>query len=86
MNALPALVPSLVARGPLLWDMTTSALWLHFMGLVVGLIGGVWIVREGVAYHLAVRAAQAALPVHRPVVAPKPASAPASLAPAAQGA
>lgn len=55
MNALPALAPSLVARGPVLGDMSPSAIWLHFMGVIVGLIGGVWILRDGYAYHMAAR-------------------------------
>lgn len=55
MNAMPAVMPSLVARGPLLGDMTTGALWLHFMGLVVGLIGSSWMMREIFAYHAALR-------------------------------
>ena len=72
MNAVPALAPSLVARGPLLGDMTTSAIWLHFMGVVLGLIGGVLIIREGYVYHTAARA----LPVRvvRPVAVPRTAA------------
>ena len=58
MNALPVLAPSLVARGPLLGDMTTSALWLHFMGVVLGVIGCTWIFRELVAYYASMRPAQ----------------------------
>ena len=75
MNALPALAPSLVARGPVLGDMTASAIWLHFMGVVVGLIGAIWILREGYVYHTAARALPARVarpipvPAHRPVAA-----------------
>lgn len=57
MNALPALAPSLVARGPLLGDMTTSALWLHLMGVLVALIGCSGLGREVMAYRSAIRAA-----------------------------
>lgn len=60
MNALPALAPSVVARGQMvIADMTPSAVWLHFMGLVVGLIGGGWLIRESFAYLSMVRTAAA---------------------------
>lgn len=72
MNAMPALMPSVVARGPLLGDMTMSALWLHFMGLIVGLIGAAGMIREVMVYHTALRAATPAR-AERPVTAPQPA-------------
>lgn len=76
MNALPVLVPSVVARGPLLGDMTPSAIWLHFMGLVVGVIGSSWLVREGLGAYSASRrlpmpAARRLVPVAQPKVTPQ---------------
>lgn len=55
MNAMPAVMPSLVAQGALWGEMTTSALWLHFMGLILGLIGSSWMGREVLAYYTALR-------------------------------
>lgn len=59
MNALPALMPSLVSRGLLIGDMTTSALWLHLMGLLVVMIGIVGMGQEVAAYYRAFRTAPA---------------------------
>lgn len=67
MNAVPALMPSLVARGPLLGDMTTSALWLHLMGMIMGLIGSAWMMREVRAHHAMVRS----VPARRSVTVPQ---------------
>ncbi|PTY08528.1 hypothetical protein DB347_02815 [Opitutaceae bacterium EW11] len=82
MNALPALTPSLVARGPaILADLTPSAVWLHFMGLVVGLIGGGWLVRESLTQlslaRTAAAEAAAAVPerASTPIALPEPARA-----------
>ena len=86
MNALPALAPSLVARGPLLGDMTTSAIWLHFMGVVLGLIGGIWILREGYAYHAASRALPARVVRPVPAVAPRAARTSPAMSGSAQAA
>ena len=49
MNAAPTLIPSEFAQGFMVAGMTSSALWLHFMGLVVGVIGTSHLVKEGVA-------------------------------------
>lgn len=57
MNALPALAPSLVSRGLLIGDMTTSAVWLHLMGILVGLIGCTGLGREVMIYSAALRSA-----------------------------
>src|SRR5579883_1913233 len=75
MNAIPALAPALIAQG----DFSTRALWLHFMGLVVGGIGTSYLLREClIAFRIARTAALAAV---RPAVAPAPArgTAPATL-------
>jgi hypothetical protein len=68
MNALPVLAPAMAARGPEVMGMTTSALWLHFMGLVVGMIGGSWLLR--VSYQHAMEVARAARRVAVPQTAP----------------
>jgi hypothetical protein len=49
MNAVPTLIPSGFTEGMMIAGMTSSALWLHFMGLVVGSIGGGHLVKEGFA-------------------------------------
>ncbi len=49
MNAVPTVAPQIFTEGILIADMTPSALWLRFMGLVVGLIGGSHLLREGIA-------------------------------------
>jgi len=49
MNAVPALIPSGFEQGLVVAGMTSSALWLHFMGLVVGAIGSSHLVKEGIA-------------------------------------
>lgn len=74
MNALPALAPSLVARGPLLGEMTTGAIWLHFMGIVLGLIGGGWLMREVLAYNAAARTLPVRVRRVVPVAAPRAAA------------
>ncbi len=86
MNALPALAPSLVARGPLLGDMTTSAIWLHLMSLVLGLIGCAWIGREVFAYYASMRTAQTQVAARIPVAVPEYAFDQSELNPSAQAA
>ena len=55
MNVVPSLAPTLAAGGLIqgqsasVWANGTSALWLHFMGFVVGLIGSSYLVREAAA-------------------------------------
>ena len=49
MNAVPALIPSGFSAGLMIEGMTSSALWLHFMGLVVGSIGSGHMLKEGIA-------------------------------------
>ena len=50
MNAVPTLIPSGFAEGfAVMAGMTSSALWLHFMGLGVGSIGSGHLLKEGVA-------------------------------------
>src|ERR1700712_2952559 len=55
MNVVPSLAPTLAAGGLIqgqsasVWANGTSALWLHFMGLVVGLIGSSYLMREAAA-------------------------------------
>src|SRR5882724_2138486 len=55
MNIVPSLAPTLAAGGMIqgqsasVWANGTSALWLHFMGLVLGLIGSSYLMREAAA-------------------------------------
>ncbi|HEY9155757.1 MAG TPA: hypothetical protein VIM69_11540 [Opitutaceae bacterium] len=49
MNAVPTLIPSAFAQGFVVAGMNSSALWLHFMGVVVGAIGSSHLLREGFA-------------------------------------
>ena len=49
MNAVPTLLPSEFTQGLVVAGMTSSALWLHFMGVVVGSIGGGHLLKEGFA-------------------------------------
>ena len=49
MNAVPTLIPSGFADGLMIAGMTSSALWLHFMGIVVGTIGSGHLLKEGFA-------------------------------------
>jgi hypothetical protein len=62
MNAVPALLPSIVDHGIVTIDLSERALWLHFMGLVVGAIGGSRLLAECV---LSYRSAMAALRLAR---------------------
>jgi hypothetical protein len=52
MNAVPAIAPSVVAHGPTIAvGLTTSAVWLHFMGIVVGVIGSSTLFQEVLSAH-----------------------------------
>lgn len=82
MNALPAVAPSLVARGAMADQLSASAIWLHFMGLVIGLIGVISLMREGIAFYAATSSAP--LPARRPVTVPRRVAAPAPAVPSAQ--
>ena len=80
MNALPALAPNLVDRGAALSaDMSPGALWLHFMGCVVGLLGSGSLIREAYAQVALYRA-----PARRPAAVPQRATNPAVLSGSAQ--
>ena len=82
MNALPAVAPSLVDRGAeISVGMSSGALWLHFMGIVVTLLGGGWLVRFAFAQLAVVRAPA---PAARPVAVPQRTVTPAVLSGSAQ--
>ncbi len=75
MNAVPAVVPAAVEHGPKIGDFTPSALWLHFMGILVFAIGGTSLMRDSLAAFRFARAS--ALATAKPVAIPEaiPASA-----------
>src|SRR2546423_134851 len=81
MNVVPSLAPSLAAGGMIqgqsasVWANGTSALWLHFMGFVVGLIGSSYLLRRAAA-HVPALVSTAAARVFTPATA-KAGSAPA---------
>lgn len=80
MNALPALAPSLVDRGAAMTsDLSPGALWLHFMGCVVGLLGSGSLIRDAYAQLTVTRT-----PAHRPAAVPQRATTPAVLSGSAQ--
>ena len=84
MNVVPTLAPAIAAGGMIqgqsasVWAGGTSALWLHFMGIVVAAIGFSYLVRTASARVPALAATMAArvFAPSRPVtnVTPAPAS------------
>ncbi len=81
MNAVPALAPTVVDQGLKISDLSTSALWLHFMGVLIGAIGGSCLIRDSIsAFRLArVSTPAVATPVAAPEALPVNASVNASL-------
>ena len=77
MNALPALAPSLVYRGAsIAADLSPGALWLHFMGSVVGLLGSSWLIRDA---YTQLTVSRTPAPALRPAAAPQRAATPVVL-------
>jgi hypothetical protein len=72
MNALPWVAPGIVASSAAPGDLTTAALWLHFMGSFMGSIGMGYVSRA--AYRQAPvvlgQLANAGIRVLRPIARP----------------